>query len=100
MAYERFGVEEDVRRRIIDFDALARNEIGTIEIEEAAASIRQQRDNWTERVSGLKVHDWGKAPVSDQSLQGGALGAERQQIGPTENESVARVEVGERPFKI
>src|SRR4051812_17685057 len=48
MADECRLVEEQFRVRVIQLDGLAGNEIGTIECEQAAASVRQQRDDGTE----------------------------------------------------
>src|SRR6266516_5956783 len=51
-------IEEQVGRWIVQPDGLSRYQIRTIECDQAAASVRQQRENRTERISRLQIHNW------------------------------------------
>src|SRR5262245_41575456 len=56
-------IEPLIQSWIIQLDGLAWHEIRSIECEKASASIRQKRNDRTERISGLQIHDRRNAPT-------------------------------------
>src|SRR5262245_35346608 len=93
MPHKRIFVEEGFRRRIVEPDRLTGNKIRTIESEQAATAVREQGNDWTERISGLQVHNRRQALSLHHSLER-PIGLERQKVDSAHNKPLPCIKVG------
>src|SRR5690242_13641005 len=93
MPDERGFIEPQVWSRIAQVDRLARHEVRPIECEKTSASIRQQRNDWTERIARLQIYDGRNSPPVDNAVEQSLLSLERQSVHTAQHKTLTRIEI-------